>query len=121
MVVYYYSIYMLSDREMDEIWHYNERWFKIYNYSLEDFQELGNNTFKIRPNCKLNKYSTKDDCLYLQTYGGGPEGGYIISDNYDVFSVERFNTSTFKFDPLGNNVLDIKTDGRTLYCKMYES
>ena len=108
----------LSDEEMDEIWHYNTRWFKVHNMNIEHLKELEKDEFEVSPNLKYSDYSIDNDCVYLQTYGGGEEGGFIISNDGSIFEVNKFKKeSPFHSNYLGKNQIELKTDGHTIYCR----
>jgi len=49
-------------------------------------------------------YSTEEwiEGTYYQTYGGGPEGGYLVLHNGDVFSIERSWFERFTSDKCKN-------------------
>ena len=50
------------------------------------------------------KYSEYHDCLYLQTYGGGPEGGWLVRANKNgerpiVYSCKRDWGTSWTIEP----------------------
>jgi len=57
--------------------------------------------------------------IYYQTYGGGPEGGYLIAEG-KVYSVNRNWFETWTLEE-AKGVLHFKTDGDATYVKFVQS
>jgi hypothetical protein len=53
-----------------------------------NWEEVYNDSEPFNKYCPPNLSYLKDG-VYYQTYGGGPEGGYVETPNSDVYEVER--------------------------------
>ena len=96
-----------------------EDWEEIYNFFLSDLENLYDELYKFKLNYKFEEKDKKKNTLYLITFGGGPEGGYMILKNGIVCRVCRNWMTTFNFRNVGYyKSLEIGTTGETLYCKI---
>jgi hypothetical protein len=96
-----------------------EEWEEVCNYFLSNLDNLDENIYQFKPNYKYDNETRYKNCIYLQTYGGGPEGGIMILPNGKIYEVERNWGSTFNFRHRGDTTnLEIGTTGELLYIRL---
>jgi hypothetical protein len=57
--------------------------------------------------------------IYYNTFGGGPEGGYILNGSGDLWYVERTWGEPFKATLMEGKTLDVKTSLTEDECVKY--
>jgi hypothetical protein len=116
-----YTIFNITTID-DDIIDPRDEWDEVCNYFLSNLDNLDDNIYQFKPNYKYDndsKYNQRYNCIYLQTYGGGPEGGIMILPNGKIYEVERNWGSTFNFRHRGDTTnLEIGTTGELLYIKL---
>lgn len=122
-----YNIFKLTIIEEDDngIIDKNDEWQEVYNYYLSNLELLYDNVYKFRPNYKFknDNQMSNSESIYLQTYGGDPDGGFMIFPNGKVYSVDRNWGTPFNFIYIGNynkgfDNIKFGAYGETIYCKL---
>jgi hypothetical protein len=58
------------------------------------------------------------DGIYYQTFGGGPEGGFVVLENGDIYEITRNWFKPFSYEKIGQKKISFMTEYDCLFMKL---